>query len=200
MSRFRVAALLYDGFEMLDLYGPLEMYCAHPDIFELVTVAEGMEPVRAAFGPATLPEETFAEGTSFDILLIPGGAGTRREVDNPALLGWLARAGARAQVITSVCTGSVLLARAGLLEGHPATTNKMWFDEMAALAPGIDWRKRARWVESGRLFTSSGVSAGMDMTLAVIERLAGASAAATSAAEAEYTRNPDPDNDPFAIE
>lgn len=200
MSRFRVAALLYDGFEMLDLYGPLEMYCAHPEIFELVTVAEGMEPVRASFGPATLPEDTFQEGTSFDILLIPGGAGTRREVDNPALLGWLARAGARAQVITSVCTGSVLLARAGLLEGHPATTNKMWFDEMVALAPGIDWRKRARWVESGKLFTSSGVSAGMDMTLTVIERLAGAEAAAASAAEAEYMRNPDPDNDPFAID
>jgi transcriptional regulator GlxA family with amidase domain len=200
MSRFRVAAVLFENFEMLDLYGPLEMYCAHPEAFEIITIAERTGPVRAYGGPCTLAEDSFDNRAAYDILLVPGGSGTRQEVDNPAMLEWLRQAGPRAQLITSVCTGSSLLARAGLLGSGPATTNKAWFDEMAALAPDVDWRKRARWVESGKCFTSSGVSAGMDMTLAVIERLLGREAAEIAAQEAEYTRNPDPDNDPFAID
>lgn len=199
MTRYSIAAVLFEDFEMLDLYGPLEMYCTHPDAFRITTIAERLGPVRAYGGPCTLAEDRFDNGAAYDILLVPGGSGTRREVDNPVMLDWLAQAGERAQVITSVCTGSTLLARAGLLGKGPATTNKAWFDEMTALAPGIDWRKRARWVESGKCFTSSGVSAGMDMTLAVIENLLGQEAAETAAREAEYTRNPDPENDPFAI-
>ena len=200
MSQFKVAAVLFEGFEMLDLYGPLEMYCAHPEFFGITTIAETMDAVRASGGPCTLPEDTFSRDQHYDILLVPGGFGTRREADNRVMLDWLARAGSKAQVVTSVCTGSALLARAGLLNGCAATTNKIWFDETTAVAPQIDWRKNARWVESGKFFTSSGVSAGIDMTLAVIERLAGAEIAEDAAYQAEYVRNSDPDNDPFAIE
>ena len=199
MSQFKIAGVLFEGFEMLDLYGPLEMYCAHPEIFTITTIAETMDAVRATGGPCTLPEDTFSRGEYYDILLVPGGAGTDREVGNQAMLDWLARAGGKAQVVTSVCTGSALLACAGLLDGCSATTNKIWFDETTSVAPQIDWRKQARWVESGKCFTSSGVSAGIDMTLAVIEKLAGAEIAKDAAYQAEYVRNSDPDNDPFAI-
>ncbi len=200
MSRFRVGALLFEGFEMLDLYGPLEMYGMHPDIFTIIPVAQSMAPVRASNGPCTLPEASFEDqGLSYDILLVPGGDGTRREENNPALLTWLAEAGAQAQVITSVCTGSGLLARAGLLDGHAATTNKLGFDEVARLGPETTWQRSARWVVSGNRITSSGVSAGIDMTLAVIEQLAGKEIADEAALWAEYTRQHDADADPFAV-
>lgn len=199
MSKFSVAAVLFPGFEMLDLYGPLEMYAMHPDIFGITTIAESMDPVRASGGPSTLPEDVFANASAYDILLVPGGAGTRNQVENPLLLDWLTQASARARTVTSVCTGSGLLARAGVLDGHAATTNKLAFDEVARLGPRTDWRRSARWVVSGNRVTSSGVSAGIDMTLAVIERLAGAKIADEAALWAEYTRQQDAGADPFAI-
>ena len=199
MSRFSVAAVLFEGFEMLDLYGPLEMYAMHPEIFTITTIAETMEPVQSSSGPCTLPEDVFANAVLYDILLVPGGDGTRIQEENAVLLDWLATAGARACRITSVCTGSGLLARAGLLDGHAATTNKRAFDEVARLGPRTDWRRSARWVVSGNRVTSSGVSAGIDMTLAVIEVLAGARTAYNAALWAEYTRQTDADKDPFAI-
>lgn len=199
MSRFSVAAVLFPGFEMLDLYGPLEMYAMHPDIFAITAIAETMDPVRASGGPCTLPEDVFANSGPYDILLVPGGDGTRMQEENTVLLDWLAAAGARARMITSVCTGSGLLARAGLLDGHAATTNKIAFDEVAALGPRTEWRGSARWVVSGNRVTSSGVSAGIDMTLAVIEDLAGAKTADDAALWAEYTRRRHAEADPFEI-
>ena len=195
----QVGAVLFEGFEMLDLYGPLEMFSMLPDAFTITTIAQSAGPVRASNGPATVAEASFADRSDFDILLVPGGAGTRSEISNPALLNRLAHAGPKAEIIiSSVCTGSALLAAAGLLEGHSATTNKLAFDWVASTAPQVDWRRRARWVESGNRFTSSGVSAGIDMTLALIARLLGNQAAADAALWAEYTPNTDPDNDPFA--
>src|SRR5574338_457732 len=102
------------------------------------------------------------------VLFVPGGMGTRREVDNPVLLGWLERRAAGATHVTSVCTGAALLARAGLLDGHRATSNKRSWDWVVSQGPRVDWVRRARWVQDGRLWTSSGVSAGIDMTLQLI--------------------------------
>jgi transcriptional regulator GlxA family with amidase domain len=193
-----IAAVLFDDFEMLDLYGPLEMFSFFRDAFEIRTVALNAGPVRASGGPATIAQDSMADNRAYDILLVPGGRGTRTVVDDDIFLGWLAAQSQTAERVTSVCTGSLLLARAGVLEGRRATTNKLSFDWVAEQTTGVDWRRRARWVRDGSVYTSSGVSAGIDMALAVIADCLGEKAAAQAATWAEHVRNTDPDNDPFA--
>ena len=198
-----IAALVFPGFELLDLYGPLELFGMPEGAFRPVIVAAGADPVASAQGPRTAVDRTLADGTRYDILLVPGGEGTRQAVRDENILDWLRAAAPRAEIVASVCTGAVLLGRAGLLDGRRATTNKRAFGWVAAEAPGVAapvlWQRRARWVEDGRFVTASGVSAGMDMALAVIARLLGPEAAADAAAEAEYRPAGGPDDDPFAL-
>ncbi|MEO0381276.1 MAG: DJ-1/PfpI family protein [Pseudomonadota bacterium] len=193
-----IAAVLFEDFEMLDLYGPLEMFSFFRDDFEIRTVAIEKGPVKASGGPSTVAQDAVTDGRHYDILLVPGGRGTRNVDDNTAFLGWLKSQAESAEYTTSICTGSLLLAKAGILEGRRATTNKLGFDWVAGQTSGVDWQRKARWVRDGSVFTSSGVSAGMDMALAVLEDCLGPKAAADAALYAEYIRNPDPDNDPFA--
>ena len=136
--------------------------------------------------------------TPYDILLVPGGRGTRREVDNGALIAWLRRHAEACEIVATVCTGAALLARTGLLDGRKATTNKASFGWVRTQGPGVDWQPRARWVVDGKYWTSSGVSAGMDMALALIAHLNGAETAQRVATYAEYRWNVDPDDDPFS--
>ena len=194
-----IAAVLFPDFEMLDLYGPLELFSYFPEDFEIRTVAMTAGPVKASGGPSTVAQDAVTDARPYDILLVPGGRGTRTVDKDTAFLGWLKQASDGAQLTTSVCTGSVLLARAGILEGRRATTNKRAFDWVVGETSGVDWQRSARWVRDGTIYTSSGVSAGMDMALTVIADLHGAQAAQDAARMAEYTHNPDPDNDPFAI-
>lgn len=194
-----IAALVFPGFELLDLFGPLELFGMHPDVFRQTVVAEGPHPVASAQGPRVAVDAVLAERPSADLILVPGGPGTRQEVDNAPLLDWIRRAGRQAELVMSVCTGAALLARAGLLEGRRATTNKRAFGWVAAQAPAVHWQGSARWVEDGPVITASGVSAGMDMALAAIARLHGEPAAEEAALWAEYLRNGDADRDPFAL-
>ena len=200
MKTYSVGAVIFPGFEMLDYYGPLELFSMHREALSIQAVAQVNEPVSASGGPATLPDVTFGEGADFDILLVPGGAGTREQATNPVLLTWLSEAAARAKVVSSVCTGSLLLAKAGLLDDRKATTNKNAFNWVADQCPSVQWQGRARWVKDGKFYTSSGVSAGMDMALDIIADLLGAGAATDAARWAEYVQNSDADNDPFAVE
>lgn len=193
-----VGAVLFEGFEMLDFYGPLEMFSMHREAFEIRTVAEVSGPVKASGGPETVAQDAFGD-QSYDILLVPGGIGVREARKSAAMLEWLCFASGTAEYVTSVCTGSALLAQAGLLDGKRATTNKLAFDWVAEQGPKTDWQRGARWVEDGKFFTSSGVSAGIDMSLALIERLLGPKASQDAAFWAEYERNSDPDNDPFEV-
>lgn len=193
----KIAAILFPEFEMLDLYGPLEFYSFFRDDFEIRTVALQAGPVPSSGGPDTVAQDGFGDDIAYDILLVPGGRGTRHVFADQAFLDGLVAMAARAGIVTSVCTGSLLLAKAGLLEGRKATTNKRAFDWVADQTQGVDWQRRARWVKDGNVYTSSGVSAGMDMTLDVIEQALGAKQASQAATWAEYIRNPDPDNDPF---
>lgn len=193
-----LAAVLFTDFEMLDLYGPLEMFSFFRDDFDIRTVALEKGPVKSSGGPATVAEDAMGDGRHYDILLVPGGRGTRNVHDDATFLNWLKAQSEKAEYTTSVCTGSLLLAKAGILERRCATTNKLAFDWVADQTSGVDWQRHARWVQDGSVYTSSGVSAGMDMALAVIEACLGPKAAADAANYAEYIRNPDPDNDPFA--
>jgi transcriptional regulator GlxA family with amidase domain len=124
--------------------------------------------------------------------------GTRREVDNPAMIEWLARRVPETELAMTVCTGTSLFARAGVLDGRRATTNKLAFHWVAEQGPKVNWVKEARWVEDGKFFTSSGVSAGIDMSLAAISRMAGEQIGNALAMAAEYDWHRDSTWDPFA--
>jgi len=192
-----LGALLYPDFELLDLYGPLEMFGTLGDELKIVTVAETTGPVKSTQGPQTVAEYDFATAPTLDLLLIPGGIGTFPALENAALLAFLKTRAATAKRTMSVCTGSALLARAGLLDGRRATTNKMFFAMTAAASDAVDWVESARWVVDGPFVTSSGVSAGTDMALAVIEQLFDTERAEQIAVFTEYQWHRDPAADPF---
>ena len=151
-------------------------------------------------GPKVMADTTFTDAPPLDILLIPGGFGTRPELENTAMMTFLKDRSSHAQVVSSVCTGSALLAKAGLLDGKKATSNKQLFALSTAISDQVEWIEAARWVEDGKFWTSSGVSAGMDMTLAIIAQRFGQDAAEIAANNAEYTWHRDADTDPFVSE
>ena len=201
-----LGALIFDGVEPLDLFGPLEMWMnLGPDLVSVSLIAETTEPVAVAtvgwpfeLAPRLLPHYDFEHAPALDIILVPGGVGTLREVDNPRLIEWLSSRGADAEITTSVCTGAQLLAQAGLLDDRSATTNKAFFSYVAGFGERTDWQRSARWVDSGSVATSSGVSAGIDLSLALIARLFGQERAEQIAAGTEYAWHRDPAHDPFA--
>lgn len=194
----RLGALLYPGFELLDTFGPLELFGHLSGMIDLVTVAEQAGPVASAQRVRAVADHGFADAPPLDLLLIPGGIGSRTEVDNPALIDFLGARAPRTELTMTVCTGTALLARTGLLDGHRATTNKAVFQWVAEQGPKVEWVRAARWVEDGAYFTSSGVSAGMDMSLAVIAKLLGPEMADALALGAEYEWHRDAAWDPFA--
>lgn len=219
MAKRTIGALVFPGFELLDLYGPLEMFGFFPEEFEIRILARTSDPVASRAGPRTVVDSAWGEGCSGgaawtelhgeaagaegrggapDLLLIPGGPGTRELVDDPVTLAWLAETAPRAAHTLSVCTGSALLARAGVLDGLHATTNKAAFAWVQSQGPRVAWVRQARWVRDGSFYSSSGVSAGIDMALAVIADLLGRAQAEQAALWAEYTWQDDPDADPFA--
>jgi putative intracellular protease/amidase len=198
LKHLRVGAVLFTGFELLDVFGPLEMFGLLKDRCTITTFALRAGNVRSSQGPAAHADMALADARALDILLVPGGWGTRAEVDNTKLLDLIRAKSAHVKIVASVCTGSALLARAGLLYGREATTNKLAWDWVVSQGPGVHWVRKARWVEDGKVFTSSGVSAGMDMTLAIIAKTLGKAAAKDVTTRAEYLWNSDSGNDPFA--
>jgi len=203
----RVAVALFEGFTVLDVYGPVQAFAsarvARPDgswhrLFEIITLAEKAGPVKAGEGPTTHADYAFADAPPYDILLIPGGFGTRQAVNNAPLLLALTAASRKAVVTTTVCTGSALLARTGLMDDRPATSNKVAWDWVVQQGPRVRWWREARWVDDGDLVTSSGVSAGIDMALSVVARLHGVDMARQAARFMEYVWHEDPADDPFA--
>ncbi len=193
-----IGAVIFPDFELLDLFGPLEMFGMMREEFSIGLVAQTAGSVASRQGPRSLADHSFEAREAFDIVLVPGGPGTRREVDNTVLTEWLASASEKAELVLSVCTGSALLARAGVLDARKATTNKAAFHTMTGHGPDVIWQREARWVEDGKFFTSSGVSAGIDMSLAVIAKLHGQDMAEKVAQIAEYDWRSDPNWDPFA--
>jgi transcriptional regulator GlxA family with amidase domain len=202
-----LGAIIFPGFEMLDLFGPLEMFSLlGPEKVRIHMVAERKGPVITAMGtdiengPKVLAEYDFSDAPPLDMILLPGGFGTIPELENESMLSFLAERAKQAQITASVCTGSALLAKAGVLDGHRATSNKQIFALAVAQSDKVEWIEQARWVDDGPVVTSSGVSAGMDMTLAIIQRLFGEEEALTAMASAEYSWQRDADVDPFHSE
>ena len=202
-----VAVVLFDGFTVLDVYGPVQAFASarvtRPDgtrqpFFKIFTMAAKAGAIPSGEGVATVADHAFADAPAYDILLVPGGFGTRTAVNDPAWLEKLAAASRRAPITTTVCTGSALIAKTGLLDDRPATSNKIAWDWVVQQGPRVKWQRRARWVDDGNMLTSSGVSAGIDMALALIARLNGRELAVTAARGMEYIWREDAHDDPFA--
>lgn len=193
-----IGALIFSEFELLDLFGPLEMFGVLPNN-TIHLIGETLTPIASTQGPRSIPDRSFEDDASYDILLIPGGLGARMEVNNPRLLRWVRCASSRAKITASVCTGAALLAAAGILDTRSATTNKLAWQWATGFGINVDWRRSARWVEDGEIFTSSGVSAGIDMSLALIAKLCGIGAAEQIAHSTEYLWHRDASHDPFAV-
>jgi transcriptional regulator GlxA family with amidase domain len=194
-----LGVVLFEGFEVLDVYGPLEMWGSVGEPIKIVTLARRAGPVTSAQGARTVADFSFRGAPRLDLILVPGGPGVRSFVNDGDVLEFLRARAERAEVVMSVCNGAWILAAAGLLDGRPATTNKAYWERAAAFGPKVRWVRRARWVDDGNRVTSSGVSAGIDMSLHVIARLLGTQLAEGIANGAEYEWHRDPDRDPFAV-
>ena len=197
--------VLFEGFELLDVFGPLEAFgmLANTGRCRVLTVAERAGSVTSAQGPKVIADYGFTESgfndcPPLDIILVPGGIGTRREVTNHTLLEWLIAHAEKAEIVSSVCTGAALLAKAGLLDGLRATSNKIAFKWVMDQGPKVNWVHEARWVDDGKFSTSSGVTAGIDMALSIIERITDLKTAEKIAIQMEYEWHRDATRDPFA--
>ena len=193
-----LGALLYEDFELLDLFGPLEMFGNMQGEVTVRTVADRPGLVRSAQGPRVHADHGLEDCPPLDLLLLPAGIGTRTQVESARLVDWLRACSGELEVAMTVCTGSALLAAAGLLDARRATTNKMFFAWPETTWPAVRWVREAHWVEDGKFWTSSGVAAGIDMALAVVSRLAGQQTADFLATATEYDWHRDADWDPFA--
>ena len=198
MSR-QVGALLFDGFELLDVFGPVELWSRLSDRYEVTFCAVEPGPVRSSQGAAVMVTEDMDASADHDIVLIPGGMGTRPLVDDRSFLTRLRGWTAPASIISAVCTGSALLAAAGLLEGYRTTSNKRAFTWASSHGRDVRWEPRARWVHDRDRRTSSGVAAGMDMTVAPIAHLEGKETAERVLREVELEVQTDTGRDPFTF-
>lgn len=197
-GRMTVGMVVFDGFQLLDTFGPLEMFAGLRNRVRIVIIAERPGLIASSAGPTINADYTFSNVPKLDVLLIPGGEGTRREVNNVLLVEAVKTLALDTPNVASICTGAAILARSGLLDGLNATTNKRAFKWATDQGQKVKWVKQARWVEDGKYFTSSGISAGMDMSLAMIAKLFGHDTALRVANGAEYHWNSDPSIDPFA--
>ena len=193
-----IGILLFDDVEELDFAGPWEVFSAttqhlFPDD-RVVTIAQELRPIRCAKGLRVLPDCDFTTAPPLDVVLVPGGQGTRREASNPTLIGWLREAGQRCQWVTSVCTGALLLHEAGFAKGRRVTTH--WaFVETLRQRGDVTVLENRRYVRDGNVVTAAGVSAGIDMALWLVGQIHGIDVARKVQRGIEYDPAP-----PYAAE
>jgi transcriptional regulator GlxA family with amidase domain len=192
-----VGILIFPEVEILDFCGPFEVFAsasrpsgnaAEPErrLFAVMTIAQSPDVVRCRGGLLVQPNHTLAGHPPLDIVVIPGGYGTRREQENPVVLDWIARQRQRGALTTSVCTGAFLLAAAGVLHGKRSTTHWTTIDDLRSFQPATTVLADTRVVDEGEVITSAGVSAGIDMALHVVRRLHGDEIARATARDMEY--------------
>jgi transcriptional regulator GlxA family with amidase domain len=189
--RRTVAILLFDEIEVLDFAGPFEVFAVTDELsdhqlFRVVTVAAEKRAIRARNGLSVNPDHAFADCPSPDILIVPGGFGTRALLKSPPVLDWIKSINATAEIVASVCTGSLVLGRAGLLDGLKATTHHECFGLLREHAPRTTVVETDRFLDNGRILTAAGISAGIDMSLHLVARLQGAAIAGKTARYMEY--------------
>jgi transcriptional regulator GlxA family with amidase domain len=196
LERKRVGIVLFEDIEVLDFCGPFEVFSVvrlneekrreEPSPFDVWLVAERPGPVTTTGNMKVIPHCTFEDCPPLHVLVVPGGWGTRREMNNPVMLEWLRARAAEVETLTSVCTGSMLLGFAGLLNGLHATTHWRSLDWMRDSFPDVTVEFQKHVVEDGRVVTSAGISAGIDMALKVVARTFGEDIARSTARHMEY--------------
>jgi len=191
-----VGILLFNDVEVLDFCGPFEVFSVtrlneerrrqESSPFSVFLIAESKDPIITAGGMRVLPDYGLDDCPALDILVVPGGWGTRTEMNNARLVGWIARRSKQLETLASVCTGSLLLGKAGLLNGKRATTHWGALDWMHELFPETRVERHLHFVEDGNLITSAGISAGIDMSLKVVSSHFGEGVARNTARAMEY--------------
>lgn len=192
-----IIVILFNNFETLDVFGPVEVLGRLKENFNIGFYSVNGGIIKSSQGVPVLTE-SFLEFDNKDyILLIPGGIGTRVLINDETFLKHLKILSLDAKYVLTVCTGSIILAKTGFLDGKKATSNKRVF-KWTENFPEVDWIRKARWVKDKNLYTSSGVSAGMDMALGFVSDLLGYEVAKQLSIEIEYNWNEDPSWDPFS--
>jgi transcriptional regulator GlxA family with amidase domain len=192
MTKTRTLAIvIFDDVEVLDFCGPFEVFSvanhfSDPPAFNVLTVAENAGPIRTSGGLSVNPHHRLVDCPQPDLLLVPGGQGTRREIHNRVLLDWIKETAPKAELVLSVCTGALLLGQLGLLDGLEATTHHGAIELLRQTAPRAIVRTDCRFVDNGRVICSAGIAAGIDMSLHVVGKLLGAEIAVKTARRMEY--------------
>ncbi len=200
----QIGIFVYENFEPIDVWGFAQAFAIArflgqqygdpgPYPFRISLIAKGLGNVRSYNGPAVAPDLTREDALKrpFDLLMVPGGFGTEAVLDD-STVAWIKAMDVKVPLMTSVCTGAAVLAKAGLLDNKPATTNHNAFDWVRTFGPSVLWDRTSRWVDAGDYVTSAGVSAGTDMAFYLVARLMGQAVADIAAAEAEYHWQRDP--------
>lgn len=195
-----IAVLLFDNFETLDVFGPVEIFGRLADLYTVGFYSLNGGEIKNRHGVSVFTNKLEDINDDLEIFLIPGGFGTRKEVDNKLLIDKIKKIANSSRYVLTVCTGSALLAKTGLLNGKIATSNKRAFSWVITNGPYVLWNKKARWTVDGKFYTSSGVSAGMDMALAFLSDRHGIEFARKVAFEIEYNWIEDKDNNTFQAE
>jgi transcriptional regulator GlxA family with amidase domain len=201
MPKSTVGILIFEDVEVLDFAGPFEVFSRtrlHPGTdsrrtedsapFQVFTVARSIAPVTATGGLTVTPRYSFANVPRIDFLVVPGGFGTRALLKDDKTIDWIRRTAANVRQLTSVCTGSLLLAQAGLLRGRRATTHWGALDVLAGIDAGVQVDRERRVVDDGGVITSAGVASGIDMAFYIVERVCGKAVADDTARYIEYRR------------
>jgi transcriptional regulator GlxA family with amidase domain len=195
-ERKRVGILVFENVEVLDFCGPFEVFSVARDgdvndreielLFDVRLLAENIHPISTVGGMQVLPVFALSDCPPLDILIVPGGWGARAQLGNPVLLDWIRQRAGEVEVLASVCTGALLLGTAGLLDGRRATTHWQLLDALREVSPSITVVDDEHVVQDGNVYTSAGISAGIDMSLHIVERVSGEIVARTTARQMEY--------------
>jgi len=191
MQQRHLALLVFDEVEVLDFAGPFEVFSvtqwqSEEKPFKVSLVAEKPGPILARNAFSINPNYSLHDHPYADMILVPGGFGTRREMHNPVVLDWVRKQAQTAELVLSVCTGSLVLGAAGLLDGLPATTHHLRYDLLRQTAPMCQVQDHQRVVDAGKIVTSGGIAAGIDMSFHVVARLLGKTVAQETAEYMEY--------------
>jgi putative intracellular protease/amidase len=199
-NKMKVAVLLFDNFETLDVFGPVEIFGRLTDDYQVSFYSLSGGVIENTHGVSILTKPLADIENGVNIFLIPGGYGTREEVNSVLLIDKIKKISELSEYVLTVCTGTALLAKTGLLDGRKATSNKRAFDWVTTQGPTVNWVRKARWVVDDKYYTSSGVSAGMDMTLGFLQDMHGIDFAREVAYRIEYTWQEDKDEDDFSVQ
>lgn len=191
MNKRNLAILIFDDVEVLDFAAPFEVFAVTSELnnyepFNVFLVAETQRTYKAVNGLQVVPNYEISNCPNPEILVIPGGVGTRIQMNNQKLINWIKQVSEPAELVMSICTGARLLAKAGLLNGLEITTHHEAYDELRQLVPTATVNERKRYIDRGKILTTGGISAGIDGSLYVVNKLLGREIARKTAIYMEY--------------